>query len=173
MKFSFSDNLQNMHARDFLDMQVALRNQREPRVFKQRMDPYDLSDYEFKRHFRFSKAAVEQLVEILEPDLIYHSNRGRPLSPFLKVCVALSHYGGGHFFRISALYGGFSKAACWQAVKQVTDSLVSKKAMFISMPSVLDMEQTSARMLERIKLPRFAMVGKILIHLCFMFNNVL
>lgn len=144
---------------DFFDLQVALHTERAPRVLKQRMDPYELSDYEFKCHFRFSKNSVQQLVDILEPDLIYDSNRGRPLSPVLKVCTALSHFGGGHFFRVSALYGGFSKYACMQAVKQVTDSLVAKKEMFISMPTVAEMEQTSARMMDRFNLPRFAMVS--------------
>ena len=46
-----------------------------------------------------------------------------------------------------------------QAVKQVTDPLVAKKEMFISMPTVAEIEQTSARMMERFKLPRFAMVS--------------
>ena len=46
-----------------------------------------------------------------------------------------------------------------QAVKQVTDSLVAKKEMFISMPTVAEMEQTSARMMDRFNLPRFAMVS--------------
>ena len=40
---------------------------------------------------------------MMEPELVYDTNRGVPLSPELKVCLALSHYGGGHFQRVSGL----------------------------------------------------------------------
>ena len=97
-----------MDALDFYDFEVLVHRDRGPRIVQERLDPYTLSDYEFKKHFRFSKTAVRELVVMLEPDLLYDSNRGVPLSPELKVCLALSHYGGGQFQRVTAMVGGVS-----------------------------------------------------------------
>ena len=79
------------------------------------------------------------------------------MSPELKICLALSTYGGGHFQRVTGLYGGVCQYSARQAIVQVTDSLVSKRGQFIRMPTVGEMEATSQRMFERFNLPRFAM----------------
>ena len=147
-----------MDALDFYDFQVLVHRDRRPRIFQERLDPFALSDNEFKKHFRFSKTSVRELVMLLEPDLLYDTNRGLPLSPELKVCLALCHYGGAHFQRITAMVGGVSIYAIWHALKQVTDSLVSKRGQFIYMPSVQEMEATAEAMIERFGIPRFAMV---------------
>ena len=74
----------------FFDMQVALH--REPRIYKSRLDPMSLSDREFKSHFRFNKDTVCKLVDHMRPDLEHETNRGLPLSPELKLCLALATY---------------------------------------------------------------------------------
>ena len=51
-----------------------------------------------------------------------------------------------------------SKYAFWCALKQVTDSLLTKRGQFIYMPSVQEMEETAEVMSERFGIPRFAMV---------------
>ena len=94
---------------------------------------------------------------MMEPELVYDTNRGVPLSPELKVCLALSHYGGGHFQRVSGLYCGVSQYAARKAIVQVTDCLVSRRGQFIFMPTVTQMEETSRRMFERFHLPKFAL----------------
>ena len=116
-----------MDALDFYDFQVLVHRDRRPRIFQERLDPFALSDNEFKKHFRFSKTSVRELVMLLEPDLLYDTNQGLPLSPDLKVCLALCHYGGAHFQRITAMVGGVSIYAFWHALKQVTDFLLGKK----------------------------------------------
>lgn len=43
-----------MSVDDFFDLQALLHRDREPRVVKPRIDPREvMSDWEFKRHFRF------------------------------------------------------------------------------------------------------------------------
>ena len=103
----------------FFDMQVALH--REPRVYKSRLDPMSLSEREFKSHFRFSKDTVSKLVDLMRPDLEHETNRGLPLSPELKVCLALATYGGGHFQRVTGLCGGVRQSTARKAIVQVTD----------------------------------------------------
>ena len=149
-----------MDAIDFFDFQVIMHMQRDrrPRLIQERLDPFTLSDYEFKKQFRFSKPAVRELVRMLDQDLTHDSNRGLPLSPQLQVCLALSHYGGGHFQRVTAMIGGVSQYAFWNSLKNVTDSLLRIRGQFIYMPSVQEMEATEEKMHKRFGLPRFAMV---------------
>ena len=60
-----------MDALDFYDFQVLVHRDRGPRIVQERLDPFALSDNEFKKHFRFSKTSVRELVMLLEPDLLY------------------------------------------------------------------------------------------------------
>ena len=94
---------------------------------------------------------------MLEPDLIYDNKRGKPLSPIQQVCIALHHFAGGQFQRVSGVCGGVSQSAARQAVVRVTDALVRSKSDFIFMPSTEEMEETSAIMLDKFHLGRFSM----------------
>ena len=98
-----------------------------------------------------------KIASMLEADLIYKNNRGQPLSPLQQVCLALHHYAGNQFQRVSGVCGGVSQAAARQALVRVTDALVKRKQEFIFMPTVQEMEDTSAQMLGRFHLPRFSM----------------
>ena len=106
-----------------------------------------------------SKDTVESIVDLLllQPDLIYDNNRGLPLSPAVKVCIALGMYGGGHFQRIAGLCGGVSQYAARQALVDVTNSLLGHRNEFIFMPSIREMENTADKMWHRFHLPRFAL----------------
>ena len=166
--------LLTMDHEDFLGLQVLLHRDREPRMDRLRADPtQSMSDPEFYRHYRFrykfcslvvgllyvllSKESTMKIARMLEPDLIYKNNRGQPLSPHQKVCLALHHYAGNQFQRVSGVCGGVSQEAARQAVVRVTDALVKRKQDFIFMPTVQEMEDTSSEMLERFHLPRFSM----------------
>ena len=56
----------------------------------------------------FSKESVERLADMLETDLIYDTRRGVPMSPVQQVCIALHHYGGNQFQRVSGVCAGVS-----------------------------------------------------------------
>ena len=150
-----------MDAEVFFGLQVAVHGAealpRVPRAAKERADFLEiLTDAEFKRHFRFSKNTVVDIVSMLEPDLV-QDPRGDPLTPVQQVCAALCHYGGGHYQRITGLGSRVSQYAGRAAMIRVTDALISRKAQFISMPDIQEMQETSQKMLYRFGLPRFAM----------------
>lgn len=113
-----------------------------------------LSDAEFKSHFRFNKASVTRLAEIL--GLGRRNFRGRPLSPIQQVCIALNFYGGGHFTRVSGLCGGVSQKAAWTAIHRVTDKLCLLRAFYIKFPTNQELMETAQRLEERFNLPRFS-----------------
>ena len=128
---------EEMNCDAFFGIQVALHREIAPRVPRDRVDPRDsMSDPEFKRHFRFNKQTVERIADMLEEDLKFDTNRGDPLSPVQQVCVALHHFGGGQFQRVTGLCGGISQNGARLALIRVTDALVKKRAEFIYMPGI-------------------------------------
>ena len=147
-----------MNIDDFFDLNVLLHQERDQRTVKPRIDPREeLTERQFKKHFRFSKCMVSQIALMLGPSLIHQSNRGLPLSPVMKVCIALGMYGGGHFQRIAGLCGGVSQYAARQALKEVTEALLQYRKQYIFMPTINEMHETAEKMFQRFKLPRFAL----------------
>ncbi len=144
----------------FADLQILQQLQQNPPnppVFLRRTNPMEeLSEAEFLRHFRFNKRAVGHLVDMFRDQLQHNSRRGRPLTPELQVCIALNHYAGANFQRISAYCAGVSQATAWRAIDKVTRAICSRKAEFIRMPSEEEMRRTAQRMEEKFNLPRFA-----------------
>ena len=147
-----------MNIDDFFALNVLLHQERDPRTIKPRIDPREeMTERQFKKHFRFSKGKVTRIAQMLGPSLIHQSNRGLPLSPVMKVCIALGMYGGGHFQRIAGLCGGVSQYAARQALKEVTEALLQFRNQYIFMPTNNEMQETAERMFQIYKLPRFAL----------------
>ena len=137
--------------------QLGQRRPSKPRVYLPREDPrVSLSDFEFKKHFRFNKDSVGRLTELLHDDLVFDTKRGLPVPPIQQVCIALNHYGGGHFQRISAWCAGVSQNGARLSILRVTEALVRRKSEFINMPGTDQMQDTAQRMLEKFHLPGFA-----------------
>jgi len=148
-----------------VDMVLALdalfqRNRartRQPRNTRIRCDPQtSLSDYEFKRTFRFRKDSVDYIVGWLGNALEFPTDRGLPVSPTQQVCIALNHYAGGQFQRVTGMCGGVSQGGARMSLVRVTDAIVEKKDEFIKMPTKAECEETALRMKEKFGLPRFA-----------------
>ena len=143
---------------DFFGLNVLLHQERDVRTIKPRLDPrVEMTERMFKKHFRFSKQMVTRIAEMLGPYLTHQNNRGLPLSPVMKVCIAFGIYGGGHFQRIAGLCGGVSQFAARQALKDVTEALLQHRNRYIFMPTNEEMQETAERMHETFKLPRFAL----------------
>jgi len=122
-----------------------------------RLEPEkSLSDNEFKRTYRFSKGSVERITQILGHDLQVQNQQGLPISPLQQVCIALNHFGGGQFQRISGQCGGVSQFGARISLVRVTDALVDKKPDYIKMPGPHESADTANRMFAKFKLPRFA-----------------
>jgi hypothetical protein len=137
----------NFNIFHYLDVAEAVEEEEEQREQQRRMqrglvlarrmaDPLTaISDNEFRRHFRFTKDQVGQLVVMLSPDLAHESDRGNPLTPLQQLCIALNHYAGGHFQRISGLCGGISQQTAQRCLVRVTAALCDRKPDHIMMPT--------------------------------------
>lgn len=136
-----------------LDLELLGANILPVRRRMHRTDPFVLSDVEFKKHYRFSKEGVRHLVQLFN---LQKDNRGAPLSPEQKMCIALNTYAGANFQRVSGLIGGVSQSSARSALLEVTDALCGLKEEYINMPLEHEMRETSLNMLNRFHLPNFA-----------------
>ena len=148
-----------MDADAFLALQVAeALDGRNSRQLGSREDPREAvpNPNEFHRHFRMSPEHTEAIVALIQDDLVYKNQRGNPLSPMQQFSVAMMTFGAANFQRISARAMGVSQNAARTAIIRVCDALVRLKPEVVRMPSVVEMEETAARMYERYGLEDFA-----------------
>ena len=109
-----------------------------------------MSDFNFKRTFRVDKMTAVRLVHMLQ--LHRENNRGLPLLPFhpeQALCIALNHFAGGHFQRVSAYCGDVSVAGAHQAIVRVRNKILELKEEYVHLPTAIDIE-------EKYRLPGFA-----------------
>jgi len=139
------------------DIPVPLYNVNQPvrrpiRIVRRADHVFEMPDAEFKRTFRFDKASVAFIVDLLRDQLHHVNNRGRPLTPEQQVCLALNHYAGGQFQRTTGLCGGVCQATAWKSIHTVTDALCGLKRQFIRMPTEEEMYNTSQRIADRYRI---------------------
>jgi hypothetical protein len=133
-----------------------LQLMRQPVVYDRRADHMVvLTPAEFQRTFRFNQPAVYILVTMLNDQLHFPTNRGRPLLVVQQVLVALNHYAGGHF-PTSGLCGGVSQSTVCCMVQPVPWALCQHKATHLKMPSEEQKQTTAAWMMQKYQLQRFA-----------------
>ena len=156
--------LKTMNIDLFFEFEVSddgdenVRQPRKIREFKPRIDPRAVFDDEmFKKHFRFSKESVEHITAILETDFMHENRRGLPIEPLYQVCIFLNHVAGAQYHRTSAWCAGISMEGARLSIIRVANALIRRKAEFIYLPSSDEMLATSQRILDRFKLPRFAL----------------
>ena len=111
-----------------LMLHAAAQQHRRNRI--ERIDLFALSDIEFKKQFRFSKANVHKLVQLLHIESYYQE-----LSPFFQVCVTLMTYAGHPFQRIAGLSVGINQSSVQRIVVKVTNKLILLRREYIRMPS--------------------------------------
>ena len=73
------------------------------------MDGRFLTDFMFKRHFRFSKYGFEELLKIVEPILTHPTRRGGGLDPAIQLQARLNNFAGMQFQRTTGLTYGASQ----------------------------------------------------------------
>lgn len=73
----------------------AIRD-RNPRVFRNRIDPFEIyNDREFRQRYRLSKECARFVISLVEERLSSVSVRRNILSPTLQILIALRYYAKG------------------------------------------------------------------------------
>ena len=117
----------------------------------------DLSDVAFLKNFRMSKTNVLRLVERLEADLIYPTNRNTPLTPLLQVLLTLNTLAGGSFLRQTGLIGHCDPSTVQRIMfDRVIPAILKLKDEFIKMPDELEMAASAQFNFDKFHLKGFA-----------------
>ena len=100
-----------MDIHDIHDIHHYFRPRRVRR--RERVDPFNLPDREFKARYRFSKDGVRKLTDILRPYLNADAEnmRGLPFSPEQIVTSGLDILGSGLFQRVEGVCSQSGKSS--------------------------------------------------------------
>ena len=132
---------------------------REPRVLWERSNILlEYNDIIFKSHFRFCKANVLILVDLLEP--FYQAprtNRMSPLSPLQKTGLGLLFLASDSFQRICGLTMGVKTSCANHGIHQFIRAVCEISRNFITLPTVQEMSETSEYVAEKYGLAGVAM----------------
>ena len=123
----------------------AVNNNYGQRRTNQRVKYFDISDSDFKKRFRFSKASVHHLTDILRDELVIERQnmRGRPFSAEYIVCSGLDIMGGGQFQRIEGVCSSSSTSSAHNMLYKFVGALLTIKDQVIHMPTQAMKERNS------------------------------
>ena len=119
---------------------MAARNRR---VVLAREDPLaGLTDNKIKKAYRFTRAGVLYLADMLQDDLEPRNQRNSPLSPLMQLCITLMYFAGGSLLYQIARAHRVSSASVSRSIRKVTLALVRRRSevgnlfhIFIHFPS--------------------------------------
>ncbi|XDV23817.1 hypothetical protein PO909_028214, partial [Leuciscus waleckii] len=91
--------------------------------------------------FRFGKADIEYLVNLLRPKLQHRTQRSHSLSVEDQILIALRFYACGTFYQVVGDYMGVVKSAVCDVVRDVSIALASLVNEFVSFPKDNQIDQ--------------------------------
>ncbi|ROL50235.1 Protein ALP1-like [Anabarilius grahami] len=105
------------------------------RVYVERTKPLEqYTTEELYVRFRFGKADIEYLVNLLRPKLQHRTQRSHGLSVEDQSLIALRFYACGTFYQVVGDYMGVVKSAVCDVVRDVSIALASLVNEFVSFP---------------------------------------
>jgi hypothetical protein len=110
-----------------------------------------------RRQYRLTREGVLRLVDLLNHELLFRGNRGRPLSPLQQVCLALTFYASGTLQRTAGYLAGVKKSCACLTIRRVTRAICQLAPQFVTMPTEQEMQVTSNHFQNRFGLPNFIM----------------
>ena len=117
-----SEFLCSMHSSRLLYCRRSLRRER---LFGDRLNPLEqYDDVEVKKIFRFERANVLKLVDLLAPHIHHQTGRSLALSPLQQVCVTLRYYATGCMQLSLAAWMNVDKSTVSRTVWNVTQAVL-------------------------------------------------
>lgn len=101
-----------------------------------RYDPFDMSDVELYDRYRFNRASLDFITDLVGESLVGAvDGRGWPTTKEQQVAVALRYMATGSFQRVVGDTVGISQSSACRALWRVVDALIEHKDRFIFMPT--------------------------------------
>ncbi|XP_056381956.1 putative nuclease HARBI1 isoform X1 [Hyla sarda] len=110
------------------------RQTRKDRLFKPRLDMSSFTDEEVVKHFRLTKAAINQLYEELKQHIGRKSHRSHAISGISKLLAVLHFFASGSFQYSIASKMGFTQPTFSRCLRQVVDAKVALSKKYIKFP---------------------------------------
>ncbi|XP_063887842.1 putative nuclease HARBI1 isoform X2 [Scylla paramamosain] len=108
---------------------------RTERVFRDRLDPLDVSDAHLLRDYRLPRHEILQLCEELGLKLSRPTNRTSSIPVHTQVMLALRFFASGSFQSVLGDTAGLSQASTSRVLNDVTSALFQKARIEIKMPA--------------------------------------
>ena len=121
------------------------RRARRARLFRQRTRVDDFRDEDFFCRFRFERATVLFLIDLLSPFIAPLSMRSHAISASVQVMAALRYYASGAHYRLVGDSLGISEASVSRSVRRVSDILCTMTPRYIRFPSQQAVKQAFYR----------------------------
>ena len=100
------------------------RGRRRPRVFRRRENFYNYyHDDEFQLKFRFSKATVRYIVDLVRHEIEPRTNRSCSITATQQIFATLRYYATGSFQIVAGELTGISQSSVSKIVFRVSRSL--------------------------------------------------
>ena len=109
--------------------------QRRPRNYRYNNNILAFSDEELRARYRFGRASIQYITNLIEADLRRKTKRGHALEPIDQVLIALRFYASGNFLQVIRDTFGVDKSTVSRAVYNVPQLLSAKHNEFIKWPT--------------------------------------
>ncbi|CAI6369322.1 unnamed protein product [Macrosiphum euphorbiae] len=117
---------------EMAEFNVAIRKEK---IFRERKNYFELLDeVEFQKRFRLKKRTVKMILEELQDQIKYPTNRNNAISSMTQLLLTLRFFATGNFLITAGDFSGVSVAAAGQIVKRVSYALATKSDKYIKMP---------------------------------------
>lgn len=108
---------------------------RRPRWIRERENFFnDYDDRDFEIHFRLRKSTALFLLEQIEEQLEFQSDKNEAISPINQLLMTLRFYATGSTHLQSGDFSGFSKSSAHRIVHRVSSAIASLRDQYIIFP---------------------------------------
>lgn len=127
---------------------------RRERVFRDPLNPLEVSDAHLLRYYRFPRADIMWLCDELQEDIGRVTRRSHAIPTHTQVLVALRFYASGSFQSVLGDSVGLSQSSVSRIVEKVSHSLFTKARREIRMPrGAEELAQTKQKFYEEATFP--------------------
>lgn len=121
------------HRINYVNFLEMIEN-RSARRIVERINPMELSDFEFHRRFRLTQDSVMELLRLIDDEINPPSHLNNSLSSLEQLLIALRYFASGSHQLVVGDTLGVSQSAVSRSIHKVSRAIAALRPRFISMP---------------------------------------
>lgn len=119
---------------------IIFNNRNKRKTYTFNIDTYD--DEQFRRRYRLTKDAFQELLRIIRPHIRAHNDRGRPIPADIQLLITLRFYATGTFQLACADLCEISQPSASRIIKRVSEAIARLKNNHITFPNENMLQQS-------------------------------